>query len=98
MSKASIILFLCLLFTCFSGAGGLGVNFSNPDLERAARDMMADRKRAERFDVEEPHKSVSELVKKAYKKKELAGDALWKELIESSARTRQISIWKIIGG
>jgi filamentous hemagglutinin len=53
-----------------------------------ARELMADRKLAEKLNREEPNMTWDQVVEK-YKKQDYKGDDLWKKIIESSQKSRQ---------
>ena len=65
-------------------------------LRTQARDLMSDRKLAEKLMRDEPNMAFQELVRKKYKQKGLTGDALWQDIIDSSQKSRK-SVNKKLG-
>jgi hypothetical protein len=53
-----------------------------------ARDLMKDRTEAARLMREEPNMSLSDIVRHKYQNKGLTGDDLWKDILDSSRKSR----------
>jgi filamentous hemagglutinin len=58
------------------------------ELRTQARELMTDRAEAARLMREEPNMTLWEIVRRKYKEKGLVGDALWRDILDSSQKSR----------